>query len=50
MVSPMPIGSVVSVTAAPEEAYFTEDGVLARGLRTLLGGPPDDGERAEKAA
>lgn len=35
---------------APEEAYFAEDDVLERGLRLLLGGPPDDRDRVPKAA
>jgi hypothetical protein len=39
-----------SIVAAPEEAYFAEDDVLERGLRMLLGGPPDDRDRASKAA
>ena len=39
-----------SIAAAPEEAYFAEDDVLERGLRMLLGGPPDDRDRASKAA
>ena len=32
------------------EAYFAEDEVLERGLRRLLGGPADGGERESLAA
>jgi len=32
------------------EAYFAEDNVLERGLRSLLGGPSDGGERVSRAA
>lgn len=39
-----------SAVAAPEEAYLTEDDVLKRGLRMLLGRPPDDRDRLSKAA
>ncbi|HZV05706.1 MAG TPA: hypothetical protein VE999_11540 [Gemmataceae bacterium] len=37
----------------PGEAYFAEDDVIERGLRSLLGGPAgggDGGERVPKAA
>jgi hypothetical protein len=38
------------VIAAQEDAYFAEDDVLERGMRMLLGGPPEDRDRFSKAA
>jgi uncharacterized protein YihD (DUF1040 family) len=39
-----------AAASAPGEAYFAEDDVIERGLRSLLGGPSDGGERVPKAA
>lgn len=39
-----------AAASAPDDAYSVEDDVLEHGLRALLGGPSDGGERASKAA
>ena len=39
-----------SVVGVPDEVYFAGDDVMERGLRILLGGSPDDRDRASKAA
>lgn len=39
-----------AAASAPDDSYSVEDDVLERGLRILLSGPPDDGDRISKAA